>query len=417
VKFYTPGATSRGYVFRNDPVVDIFGSTLLPGVQVNLRLAFDTNQFGRTFQDRSHTFSIVDPPAAIVASKTKVYNLGVRGKRGNIVQNYPGVEYDFVPNQLTLNQADWIHFQWQGSNFNPQNNAGQGTAGTDRSNIVVLNKYGRQYAPQAVANLVGPFSGTDANGAAVTHVSNWKLSYPARIDAPNGQNVDFLGLTTLQKRALALGGVYSPYFDMAPVQMVNAGVFNYLCTRNNAFTNRGQKAQITVVADPTAAAAMQTMSAATAQFISSSGTSWIRFAPDPNGLTTNSQINIQELGDKRILVTPFLFDVIPGQKVMLDMTYSIQPFTNVYIYQSDYANDQGYQQNTVAGGGVATVAISRGGYYTLEEQVAASSVAGLVIGVLALVGLGGFGYYKLNQKFHFRDKKYIAAATAAPATA
>jgi hypothetical protein len=404
VLFYNNQPT-RGYVFRNDPVVDIFGS-LLPSAtpQVFLRLSLDTSQYGRTFEDRSHTFTIRKRPGFLENSVGKIWNVGVRGKRGNIVQTYPGVEYDFVPNQLWVEQGDWIHFQWQGSNTNPGNNAGQGTAGTDRSNIVVLNKFGRQYAPQEVANLRGPFKGDG-----MEHASNWKLSYPSRIDS----DVDFLGLTKNEKRGLALGGIYSPYFDYKPVQVKNVGIFNYLCTRNNAFTNRGQKAQIIVTPVADAAARMVVADTSSARFISASGASWIRFAPDPNGITTNTQIYITELEDGRILVEPLLFDVVPGQMVMLDMTYTERPMTDVYIYQSDFEDYNGNEQATNADGGVATVRITRGGYYHVEQQVAASSVAGVVIGVVAFVGLLGFGYYKLNQKFHIRDKKYIAANTAA----
>jgi len=222
-----------------------------------------------------------------------------------------------------------------------------------------------------------------------------------------------MGLSTDVKITLAKAGIYSPYFDMAPQQARIAGVFNYLCTRSNSFTNRGQKAQITVLPVANAEALMSTMSASSAQFVSASGASWIRFAPDPLGQTTNSQINIEELEDGRLYITPLLFDVIPGQSVMLDMTYDERPLTEVYIYQSDYENYDGDEANTLAANGVASTKITKGGYYHIEQQVAASAVAGVVIGCIAIVGLGGAGWWQLKKKFHIRDKKHIALAQSA----
>ena len=63
---------------QQNPYVDI-------GADVTaLRLAINTAQFGRTFQDRSHPFILKPRPNN--AKTETIHNINVRGKRGNIVQ-------------------------------------------------------------------------------------------------------------------------------------------------------------------------------------------------------------------------------------------------------------------------------------------------------------------------------------------
>merc|ERR1719361_2394556 len=83
---------------QQNPTVDVGG--LMQG----LRLAINTAQTGRTFQDRSHPFKVMDVPDTIKATvgANKMKNLNVQGKRGNIVQTFPAVEYDFWPKKQNL---------------------------------------------------------------------------------------------------------------------------------------------------------------------------------------------------------------------------------------------------------------------------------------------------------------------------
>ena len=79
-----------------------------------------------------------------------------------------------------------LPFRWTGSNTNP-NNAGQGKAGTDRSNIVLLS---------AMNFDVG-------NGMAVANSpkhGHWGNSYPAHL----GDNETFLGWSREDRQTLAV---------------------------------------------------------------------------------------------------------------------------------------------------------------------------------------------------------------------
>lgn len=226
----------RGYMLTGNPTVAAFDDA----PRLGLELAVNTAQYGRTFQDRSHKFEIRARPTNIPAN-APIYNLNVRGKRGNIVQTYPAVEYDFVPNRLEIPQNDYVHIQWTGSDRNPQNNDGQGRAGTDRSNMVVLK-------PQSFNE------GTPGRAVPVTLKNGqFGANIPECLC-----NSTFLGLSYEQRDSLVVGVPPSsndeldntdPYFNLPPqkVSTVPGTTYHYMCTRNNNFSNRGQKGRITIL--------------------------------------------------------------------------------------------------------------------------------------------------------------------------
>ncbi|KAJ1444531.1 hypothetical protein M885DRAFT_32236 [Pelagophyceae sp. CCMP2097] len=75
-----------------DPTANFAGFEKEGEVDFKFKLNVDTSQFPRTFQDRSHTFRVVRNRPAGVTAGARIFNLGVRGRRGNIVQTYPSVE-------------------------------------------------------------------------------------------------------------------------------------------------------------------------------------------------------------------------------------------------------------------------------------------------------------------------------------
>jgi len=206
-----------------------------------LELALDTSQFGRTFQDRSHVFHIVKRPQGIPAL-ARIFNLNVRGKRGNIVQAYPSTEYDFCPQHLYARVGDYVHFQWTGCDNNPAGNAGEGRDGTDRSNAVQLPREDSSFpaTDDWIAQNPRKVMFEDAGlRLRMAQLDQTNCLTRAEIEAA-GQNADqslqYCGKLNAADR----------YFDGGLVRQNKTGEFHYMSTRNHNFSNRDQKGQLTV---------------------------------------------------------------------------------------------------------------------------------------------------------------------------
>jgi plastocyanin len=222
------GSNGANSPVQDDPVI-LFSD-------MPIKLAIDTNQFGRTFEDRSYVFEIRAPVLQGLA--TNIYNIGVRGKRGNIAQVRNCVEYDFTPQRLHAAIGDFIHFQWTGSNHNPAGNAGEGRNRWDRSNVMQLinNDLAANY-PEPHETQTMFRNPETAYLAAFIGQQNCADYNAVETGAVNDQD-----LTNCAK----LNGNPTGYFDLGLLRLNRTGTYNYMSSRNNNFSNRGQKASLLI---------------------------------------------------------------------------------------------------------------------------------------------------------------------------
>lgn len=394
-------AKKRGFVFKGNPNVKLFAAA-----NFELQLALDTSQYGRTFQDRSHVFSIKQRPDSLKGAV--VHNLNVRGKRGNIVQVYPAVEYDFVPNNLNIMTGDYVHFQWTGSDKNPPNNAGQGKAGTDRNNVLLLTS---QLYPEGNDVPFGP-------GPVFGHFGN---NYPSSLS-----NTSFLDLSKtdlIQLSFLKLDNAdkdlnnADPYFNLEPRQVMTVGTYHYVCTRNNDFSNRDQKGRISVNKFQMENRALGYMGGVLTSrdghvvltahqgVFDSLQKLTLEVWPREEGVRRMESYGVKlSIGEKYVsnfvVISPQTELAVLGKKFQVHMQTDPDA-SNVNIYVS--STDSGFSswskvKSDIGKDGVATFSASRGGVYVAKSDSYTVLIISLCVSILVvfLIVGGGILYFRKN---------------------
>lgn len=446
----------REYVMQNNPKVDIFGSLLMDTYNgadkeklmgtVKFQLAINTAQFGRTFQDRTHTFGIHSIPENDECAGKPIHNVQVSGKRGNIVQTYPAHEYDYNPEWLDVQEGDCVHFQWTGSNTNPNNNAGQGRQGSDRSNIVLIRPphfeegQSENYRQTGLAQygqlgknypaFISEFyrDGTTRNPLAMK--GTWDESSKVETFSPLDR-ANFLGFSFDDLEYLALGGGYggelseldeSPsYVDLGPkVVRGGTGAYHYMSTRNNNFSNRSQKGVIFVRNSVTS---MIEVSPALGGMLQIGSNNWLQV---PVGaLERLTQITITAVPFKTIaensfkkkpasdflFVNPTDMPLNPGKTLSLSIEYTPRGLSKPHIYRANtLTGDWEEVETEQVASNMAQAEISAGGVYVVADQTRAGLVVLIIFIVFAVLAMIAYGLWR---KYTIRGANFEAQKNSA----
>jgi len=418
---------NRDYLLRNNPKPDVMGKEYGDGYRIRLQLAVNTAQYGRTFQDRTHMTYVMRRPAD--AGNAAIKLLTVAGKRGNIVQTFPGTEYFFFPEELHVRQFDLIHFMWTGSNTNPNNNDGQGKQGTDRSNVCPMNS--AIYEPNAANGLTGG-DGLNVNAG---RIGSLGVSYPAFVKTPSlytvaepsiaengeicgganaGEHIQapIAGLDQDVVDSLCTGrrerGSLNDFgnmeelddaaasFSLAPQQAKELGCWSYVSTRNNNFSNRSQKGTICVDEGDHQSDTVGPSGSAVVAI-----NSWV--SVPPGTLTNNQEITIQSapktgMASEEVWIEPVVFTSLKDENSQFQVAVAYEQRT---FYQPQLVHrtstsggyskvsNAKYEVTTDANGreqNYAMANVNEGGAYVVEDKINAGAVVAIVFAGLVFIG-------------------------------
>lgn len=226
----------------------------------------------------------------------------------------------------------------------------------------------------------------------------------------------FIGISDDDKTHLAnldsfqMGGEMSElddagtYFDGGVHECAEGGYFHYMCTRNNNFSNRSQKGQIRITLD-----AFERFTVGGREETIQIGAVSIDITPDavPDALDIDIRAGPSRLESSVANPSSHVATVSPanvvanGQTIMLRLAFDGKTLHSPTFYHSVLPEGP---FNKVDGDvnwsdGVASVSVTQGGTYYVENSLQGGYVALIVIlCLLAVAGIvGGIVFYKSKQ--------------------
>lgn len=200
---------------------------------IELQMSINLAQFYRVFEDSSDHLDIAEDDGNACPGGT-VFNIYSRGKRGNIVQAYPAVEYMPLPRQPEIDLCDCLNFQFTGAGPNDYK-AGQ-------------NLYDAGQAGNGdQVDLHGAVCAANDGVNQPLYMRDWAPCVPEDV-----QNRDKV-MWNMATSCVDEGTTVDVELDGSKLYC-NVGTFQYcerttlamFSPRNNAFTNRSEKISIHV---------------------------------------------------------------------------------------------------------------------------------------------------------------------------
>jgi len=258
--------TDNNRPLYNRPEIQVFEETDSP-----LSIALNSDQSGRTFQDRTHIFNIA-PRSEVnnvfegsnCALDADIVYVQATGRRGNIVQTYPAIEYKFVQEEMQVPFGACLLWQWGNSWFNENQNPNnaEGWRYSDAHNVLEVSdlahnfprghytkKDGKvdQYVPGFFSEIEAKFFALQdqaeilAAGVPATANGNIKsFTCKKETEVQDDDNNPLLcGKLNVPRGKVQYATVAS-----------KPGTYKFMSTRNNNFSNRKQTMSLYVASDP-----------------------------------------------------------------------------------------------------------------------------------------------------------------------